>query len=593
MPVDNFILKSLPEEPGIYKFFNSDGKIIYVGKAKNIRKRVNSYFTSKKGKDRKTLRLVRQIEKIAFSVVLRETDALLLENNLIKQHQPKYNVLLKDGKTYPYIVITKERFPRIHHTRKKIPDYGEYFGPYPSVRVQKEVVDLLQKLFKFRTCKYNLSEENIAKGKFKICLEYHIGNCFGPCEGLYSEDDYKADIQMAKNVLKGKIGIVKNHFREKIKRLADSLEFEKAQAVKERLEYLERYHSKSLVSNIADIDIHVFSILHGIRKTFGNYLYLHEGTVIQTRNVELKNPLELDDADLLKEFIRQISYDSEQNIQKIITNVNTEENFEHGIEVLHPQAGDKKKILDLSLRNVMEYKSSIEQVDIPDPNLRKLETLKEELNLKDLPDHIECFDNSNIQGSNPVASMVCFKNGKPSKKDYRHFNIKTVSGPNDFDSMKEIVGRRYGRLLRENESFPKLIVIDGGKGQLNAANEALKELNLQIPIIGIAKKLEELYKPGDSFPLMVSKKSEGLKLIQHLRNEAHRFAITHHRNQRSKAASRSSLDAIPGIGPRTRDILLRRFKSIKGIKEADLSDLEAELGKNRAKKIFDAIKKAG
>jgi excinuclease ABC subunit C len=381
VPVDNTILKSLPEEPGIYKFYNADGQIIYVGKAKSIRKRVNSYFTSKKGKDRKTLRLVRQIDRIEFSVVLRESDALLLENNLIKEHQPKYNVLLKDGKTYPYIVITKERFPRIHHTRKKYPGYGEYFGPYPSVRVQKEVVDLLQKLFKFRTCKYNLSEENIAKGKFKICLEYHIGNCFGPCEGLYSEDDYNADIQMARNVLKGKIRTVKRHFEDKIQKLAENLEFEKAQNMKERLHYLERYHSKSLVSNIADIDIHVFTILHGIKKTFGNYIYLHEGTVIQTRNVELKNPLELEDSDLLKEFIRLIGYETEQDIRKIITNVETDSELGTSIDVIHPQAGDKKKILDLSIKNAVEFKSSIEQVDIPDPNLRKLETLKEELNL--------------------------------------------------------------------------------------------------------------------------------------------------------------------------------------------------------------------
>lgn len=594
MAVDNTILKSLPDEPGIYKFFGENNDIIYVGKAKNIKKRVNSYFTSLQGKDRKTKRLVKQIDKIEFSVVSRETDALLLENNLIKEYQPKYNVLLKDGKTYPYIVITKERFPRIHHTRNKNSNYGEYFGPYPSVRVQKEVVDLLQKLFKFRTCKLNLTEKNISQGKFKICLEYHIGNCFGPCEDLYSEENYNSDIQMARNVLKGKIKLVKDHFKQKIQNFSDQLEFEKAQKFQERLDYLERYHSKSMVSNISDIEIHVFTIVHGLKKTFGNYIHLHEGAIIKTRNVELKNPLELNDHDLLEVFINEIissQTDSEDNIESIISNISDQEQI-NGILITRPKAGDKKRILDLSIKNAFQYKSSIEQVDMPDPNLRKLATLKEELNLNKTPFHIECFDNSNFQGSNPVASMVCFKNGKPAKKEYRHYNIKTVEGPNDFDSMKEIVRRRYSRLLKEKAPLPDLIVIDGGKGQLSAAYAELLNLQLDIPIIGIAKKLEELYKPGDPYPLMVSKKSEGLKLIQHLRNEAHRFAIRHHRDQRSKRVSKSTLDDVEGIGTKTKHVLLKEFKSVKKVKEASKEDLIKLFGQNRGLKIYEDIKKA-
>ncbi len=594
MAIDNLILKSLPNEPGIYKFFDESNQIIYVGKAKNIRKRVYSYFTSQKGKDRKTKRLVNQIKSVEFSVVSTESDAFLLENNLIKEHKPKYNVLLKDGKTYPYIVITKERFPRIHHTRNRNLNYGEYFGPYPSVRVQKAVVELLQKLFKFRTCKLKLSETNISQGKFKVCLEYHISNCFGPCEDLYSESDYNADIQMARNVLKGKIKLVKDHFKRKIQNYSDELEFEKAQKFQERLNDLESYHSKSMVSNISDIEIHAFTIVHGIKKTFGNYIHLHEGAIIKTRNVELKNPLELDDQALIEVFLNEVistKNEHEESIESIITNIENIGDI-NGIQVIQPKTGDKKGILNLSIKNALEYKSSIEQVDIPDPNLRKLETLREELHLGKIPYHIECFDNSNFQGSNPVASMVCFKNGKPAKKEYRHYNIKTVEGPNDFDSMKEIVQRRYSRLINEKLQLPDLVVIDGGKGQLSSAYQALKQLNLEIPVIGIAKKLEELYKPGDPYPLMVSKKSEGLKLIQHLRNEAHRFAITHHRNQRSKRVSKSILDEIEGIGPKTKDILLKELKSVKRIKEASESEIIQLLGKSKGAKIYQGIKKA-
>lgn len=590
--IEDSLLKSLPEEPGIYKFYNEEKSIIYVGKAKNLKKRVNSYFGSNKNKDRKTRRLVSQIEDVQFSVVLRESEALLLENNLIKQHQPKYNVLLKDGKTYPYIVITKERFPRIFHTRRKDDKRGEYFGPYPSVRIQKEVIELLQKLFKFRTCKLSLSKKNIEAGKFKVCLEYHLGNCFGPCEELYDEESYMQDVDLARKVLKGQIKIVKEHFLKKIEKYAESLEFEKAQRFKTALEALEKYHSKSLVANVHNREIHVLSITHGLRKIFGNYIYLHEGAIIKTRNVELKNPLELSDQELFKIFLNDVQNDSEVEINEVISNISLEsEKLE--IAIKNPKSGELKRILDLSLKNAIEYKNSIEQVDMPDPNLRKLETLKEELNLDVLPDHIECFDNSNIQGHNPVASMVCFKNGKPSKKDYRHFNIKTVIGPNDFDSMHEIVNRRYKRLKEENASFPKLIIIDGGKGQLSSAYAALNELDLEIPIIGIAKRLEEVYKPGDSFPLMISKKSEGLKLIQHLRNEAHRFAITHHRNQRSKTSAKSELDTIKGIGPKTKSDLLKRFKSWKKIKESSEAELIDLIGQAKASIILEHIKKAG
>ena len=452
---------------------------------------------------------------------------------------------------------------------------------------------MLHTLFKLRTCKLNLSKENVSKGKFKICLEYHIGNCLGPCEDLYNEQDYTDDIEMAHNILKGKIRSVKEYFLKKIEYFAQNLDYETAHKFKIKLEYLEKYHSKSLVSNVTETDLHVFSILHGLKKTFGNYIFLYEGTIIKTRNVELKNPLGLDDNDLLEVFVYDMQSQLDSPIKQILTNIDNSKGLLKSIQIITPKAGTKKRILDLSIKNVLEYKSSIEQVDIPDPGLRKLETLKEELHLDKVPLHIECFDNSNLQGTNAVASMVCFKNGKPSKKDYRHFNIKTVEGPNDFDSMREIVFRRYSRLKKEDLKMPDLIIVDGGKGQLSSAHEELVKLDLNIPIIGIAKKLEELYKPGDPFPLLVSKKSEGLKLIQHLRNEAHRFAINHHRDQRSKGAIKSFLDDIDGIGPKTKDLLLKHFKSIKNIKASNMEDIISLLGKTKGKKIYQGIKKAG
>ncbi|MEQ8469984.1 MAG: excinuclease ABC subunit UvrC [Marinoscillum sp.] len=574
---------SLPSDPGVYKFYDKDNTIVYVGKAKNLSKRVASYFTKASGSNRKTVRLVREIANIEIVIVNSEFDALLLENSLIKENQPKYNILLKDDKSFPSICVTNERFPRLFSTRRIIPSQGTYFGPYTSVKAMNGVLDLLRKLYTIRTCNLNLSKKNIEAGKFKVCLEYHIGNCLGPCENLQTEEDYMEDIESAKHILKGSLSVVKTNYKQLMQEAASALKFEAAQQYKDKLELLDRFQSKSLIVNPKIDNIDVFGVLKDQDKYFINYMKIEHGAIRISETVESKLSLEDEPEDELLQLILfnlRNKYDSTS--EEVITNKIISE--WEGLSIIHPKIGDKKKLLDLSLKNSTFFRSERlrkkEENLATSSNQKVLEQLQQDLSLKDLPEHIECFDNSNIQGTNPVSSMVCFKNAKPSKKDYRKYNIKTVIGPDDFASMREVVWRRYNHLKEENLPYPNLIIIDGGKGQLSAACEALKKLELygQIPIIGIAKRLEEIYYPEDEIPIHISKKSTSLKLMQHLRDEAHRFAINFHRQKRSKAAIKSSLDDIKGIGSSTKEILLNEFKSIKRIQEASEEQLTKLIG---------------
>ena len=579
----------LPSEPGVYKYFNAENKLIYVGKAKNLKKRVYSYFNKQSSHNRKTQRLVREIKSFDFTIVNSEVDALLLENNLIKTHQPKYNILLKDDKTFPYICITNERFPRIISTRNFNKTKGEYFGPYSSVVSLNTVLDLIRKLYTIRTCKLNLSTHNIEKGKFKVCLEYHIGNCKGPCEGLQTIKSYTEDINSAKNILKGSIGEVKQHFKNQMKLASENLQFEDAQKFKEKLELVDKFQGKSTVVNPKLSNLYVFTLVEDDKRAFINYLFIEHGAIVRTKTIEIRKALE-ENADIILQTVAFdiIKEDYIQNVEILSNHQFTIGNLESHI----PQIGDKKKLIDLSLKNAFEYKKNkLLSTPVHDKSVLVLDQLKKDLSLNDLPNHIECFDNSNIQGTNPVASMVCFKKGKPSKKDYRHFNIKTVIGPDDFTSMKEVVGRRYKRLIQENQTLPNLIVIDGGKGQLSMAVDALKEVGIygQIPIIGIAKRLEEIYFPNDKYPVHISKKSISLKLLQQLRDEAHRFAITFHRLKRSNNSLNTELNNINGIGDSTITKLLTKFRSIKKIEQQSIHSLSAFIGKDKAEKVFNHL----
>ncbi|MEO9483280.1 MAG: excinuclease ABC subunit UvrC [Ekhidna sp.] len=583
----------LPEKPGIYKFLDGTDKIIYVGKAKSLKKRVSSYFTKTNLDNRKTYRLVSEIRQIEFVIVSSEFDALLLENNLIKENQPRYNILLKDDKSFPSICITNERFPRIYSTRRVDHSKGEYFGPYTSVKAMNGVLDLIRKLHKIRTCKFNLSEENIKKKKFKVCLEYHIGNCLGPCEGLQSEQDYQKDIDEAHKILKGKLGVVSRSYREKMQKAAEALQYEIAQSYKERLERLEMFQSRSLIVNqkITNTDVFTMTLSENEKSIFINYMRIENGAIINSETLEVQKKIEEDNSEVFRFAIFDLRKKYGSSNPFILTNEEIEP-WEN-VEIITPKIGDKKKLIELSYRNALYFKKEKFSHKSVKPNESILKKLQEDLKLTDLPEHIECFDNSNIQGTNPVASMVCFKNGKPSKSNYRKFNIKTVVGPDDFASMKEVVGRRYAHLKKEKLPYPHLIVIDGGKGQLSSACEALKELDIygKIPIIGIAKRLEEIYFPGDNIPIYISKKSPSLKLIQQLRDEAHRFAITFHRQKRSKASIESGLDNINGIGENTREKLMREFGSIKRLKESSDKDLINLVGQSKAERIIEAIKK--
>jgi len=573
----------LPEKPGIYKFLNKHQDIIYVGKAKSLKKRVASYFTKANLDNRKTYKLVSEIRQIEFVIVSSEFDALLLENNLIKEHQPRYNILLKDDKSFPSVCITREPFPRIYATRRIDHKLGDYFGPYTSVKAMNSVLDLIRKLYKIRTCKYNLSKSNIAKNKFKVCLEYHIGNCLGPCEGLQKEDDYLEDIENVRQILKGKFRIVSKLYKEKMSEAAANLNFELAHSFKEKLVLLEKFQIKSLIVNQKITDTDVFTIVAGDNEViFINYMKIENGAIVNSETIEVKKKIEEENQDIFRYSIFDLrkKYNSEN--PSILTNIEIEP--WEGVESVVPKIGDKKKLIDLSYKNALFYKKEKLSRNSTHSNNAVLQQLMTDLRLKDLPNHIECFDNSNIQGTNPVASMVYFRNGKPSKSNYRKYNIKTVVGPDDFASMKEVVGRRYSYLKKKGLELPDLIVIDGGKGQLNAACNALRELHLygDIPIVGIAKRLEEIYYPEDQVPIHISKKSSSLKLLQRIRDEAHRFAITFHRQKRGKQSVKSSLDSIKGIGASTRDKLLSEYGSTKRIQYANKEDLDNLIGSSKA-----------
>lgn len=584
-------IRELPDKPGIYKYFTIDQELIYVGKAKNIKKRVSSYFNKQTGQDKKTQKLVSQIHRIEFTIVNTEFDAYLLENNLIKEHQPKYNILLRDDKTYPYLYISNERFPKLIATRKLEKKLGTFYGPYTSVKAMNTVMDLAKKLFTIRTCNYNLSQDNIDNGKYKICLEYHIGNCRGPCENLIAEEEYNRNIDHIHHILKGNLGIVRGFFKDQMNKFAENLEFEKAQITKEKIEVLEKFQAGSVIVNPKLTELEVLTLASHENIAVVNYLYVTNGLIVRTKTLEVKKKLQETDSEIILSAIAAIRNEWDISTTEIITNITIDEPIE-GINILTPKIGDKKKLIELSYKNTLfELKRIItrnteKQVSKDRPIL----TLQKDLQLTEAPARIECFDNSNIQGTNPVAAMVCFINGKPAKKEYRHFNIKTVEGPDDFASMREIVFRRYNRQLDEKNPLPNLIVIDGGKGQLGAAIESLKLLKLygQIPIIGIAKRLEEIYFPGDQYPLYLDKKSTSLKLLQFIRDEAHRFAITFHRNKRSQNALNSSLSEIPGIGEKTFQKLIQELKTVKRIKEATEEELAKIVGKAKAKQIIES-----
>ncbi|CDT24325.1 UvrABC system protein C [Sphingobacterium sp. PM2-P1-29] len=573
-------LKRIPHKPGVYQYFDKQDILIYIGKAKDLRNRVGSYFVNETQHNGKTRVLVRQINRIAFTIVDTEIDAWLLENSLIKKHKPKYNVLLKDDKTYPWIVIKNERFPRVFWTRKHIKDGSRYYGPYASISMMHIVLDVIRDLFPLRTCNLALTQENIARGKFKICLEYQIGNCKGPCEGYQSEEDYDQNLSDIKDILNGKISVVTNRIKEQMQTAVSEMNFEKAHAYKMKLDKLDFYQSKSTVVNSSITNVDVFSIASDESYAFVNYLKVMNGVIIQTQTVEMKRRLDETEQELLALAIPEIRDRFKSLSREIIVPFELDIQENDQIKFTVPKLGEKRKLLDLSLKNVAFFKKErllhYEKLN-PDVRVDRILTqMKKDLRLNVLPQHIECFDNSNIQGSYPVSAIVVFKDAKPSKKDYRHFNVKTVVGPNDFATMEEAVYRRYKRVLDEGTGLPQLIIIDGGKGQLSAAMKSLKLLGIekQVTVIGIAKRLEELYYPGDQYPLYLDKKSETLKIIQHLRDEAHRFGITFHRNQRSRKTFVSELEDIPGIGKTTVEKLLTTFKSVKKIKEAPEEELK-------------------
>ena len=579
---------TLPNKPGVYQYYDKDGKLLYVGKAKNLKKRVSSYFTKKHDNGRTRL-LVKKIHAIKHIVVVTETDALLLENNLIKKYQPRYNVMLKDDKTYPWICIKKERFPRVFSTRKIIKDGSEYFGPYTSMKTVHTLLELITGLYPLRNCTYDLSEKNIKAQKYKLCLEYHLGNCFAPCEDKYTEIEYQESIVAIRNILKGNFKESLRTFKEKMKDLAVKLQFEDAYRIKEKIDVLENYQSKSTVVNPKINNVDVFSLISDETYAYVNYLQISFGAIVRSHTLEIKKKMEEKDEDLLQLAIVELRQRFQSQCKEIYVPFYV--NVGEEVKVNVPKTGDKKQILELSFRNAKYYRMErFKQVRILDPNRhenRIMAQMKKDLRLNEEPRHIECFDNSNIQGTNPVAACVVFRNGKPSKKEYRKFNIKTVKGPDDFASMEEVVFRRYKRMLDEKQPLPQLIIIDGGKGQLSSSLKSLDKLQLRgkIAIIGIAKRLEELFYPEDPIPLYLDKKSETLKVIQQLRNEAHRFGIEFHRNKRSKEALNTALETIPGIGEKTVIELLKHFKSTKRITQASFDEISKVVGPSKAKKI--------
>ena len=589
-PTIDIQLQTLPNTPGVYQFFDASGVVIYVGKAKNLKNRVRSYF-NKVHDYGKTNVLVKKIVEIKHIVVETETDALLLENNLIKKYQPRYNVLLKDDKSYPWICIKNERFPRVFQTRRMIKDGSEYFGPYTSIKTVYTLLGLIKGLFPLRTCKYNLSQEKIASHKYKVCLEYHLGNCKGACEAKEHEASYQENIITIREILKGNFKNSIAVFKNQMKSHADNLEFEAAQSLKEKLKILENYQSKSTIVNPKISNVDVFTIVSDESFAYVNFLQLSYGAIIRSHTMELKKKLQESDQALLELAITEIRQRFSLESKELY--VPFEVNLGPDFKITIPKVGDKKQLIDLSIRNAKYHRlDQLKQVKITDPERhegRIMAQMKSDLRLSEAPTHIECFDNSNIQGTHPVAACVVFKNGKPSKKEYRHFNIKTVEGPDDFASMTEVVYRRYKRLLDEKQTLPQLIIIDGGKGQLSASLKSLDALNLRgkIAIIGIAKRLEELFYPDDPIPLYLDKKSETLKIIQQLRNEAHRFGIEHHRNKRSKTALNSELESIVGVGEKTILELLKKFKSAQRVSFAALDELEQVVGVSKALIIYN------
>ncbi|MEM9052155.1 MAG: excinuclease ABC subunit UvrC, partial [Bacteroidota bacterium] len=584
------------KKPGVYQFKDREGTIIYVGKAKSLRNRVNSYFMKHGGHSGRTRLMVKKIKDFSFIVVESELDALLLENNLIKKYNPRYNVALKDDKTFPWLCIKNERFPSIFPTRTKINDGSEYFGPYASVKTMKTLLKLIRRIYKIRTCRYDLSESNIANGKFKVCLEYHLGNCLGPCEGRQTEKDYMAQIEDIREIIKGNVSSVISHLEKRMEFYSEKLEFELAQDTKDKIDQLNTYKSKSTIVNPAVGNVDVFGLVTDLHNGYVNYMKVVTGSIVQSHTITFKKRLEESNEELITQAIAEIKTEYDTLSKDLILPVSPNIDLsDHRITI--PQRGDKKKLLELSERNAKYYMMDRhKQTKFADPEKhteRIMEQMRKDLRLSEAPIHLECFDNSNFHGTNAVAACVVFRNGKPSKKEYRHFNIKTVEGPDDFASMKEVVHRRYKRMLDEGEELPQLIIVDGGKGQLSSALESLDALGIRgkVAIVGIAKRLEEVFYPGDTAPLYIDKASETLKVLQHARNEAHRFGITHHRNKRSKSAIQTELTAIPGIGEATALQLLKRFTSVKRIKESKLEDIAAEIGPSKAKVVrtwFDA-----
>ncbi len=590
------IAGTIPLLPGVYKYYNAANELIYVGKAKQLRKRISSYF-SKTFTNYKTAELVNRIKKIEFTIVNSEQDAFLLENSLIKEYQPLFNINLKDDKSYPFIIVKNEAFPRVFFTRKKVKDGSQYFGPYTSVAKVRDLLEFIKQNIPLRTCKLNLTENNISKKKFKVCLEYHLGNCKGPCEGLQSPEDYEAGIERLKNLLKGNMAPVMQDLKKQVKLHAEKMEFEKAAFYQNKIEQLQNYQAKSTVVNTKTGTVDVYSILEEGDTAYVNYLAVDNGTIIQTKTITLEKKLEESREEVLAFAVAQLRQTFNSEAKEIIVPFQIE--YPEGdVTIVVPKSGDKKKLLELSEKNVNFFKEELHS-----KKLLKLEDktesektavllqLQTDLQLPLFPDHIECFDNSNLHGTNAVAAMVCFKNGQPSKADYRHFNIKTVTGINDFASMAEVVKRRYKRLLDESKPLPQLIIIDGGKGQLSAALESISELGLtgRTTLIGLAKNQEELFFAGDSASVQLPWNSESLKLIRRIRDEVHRFGISFHRNKRSKAAIQNELESIHGIGQQTADLLLKQFKSVKKIREIPLSELEQVIGKSKAKIVYEAL----
>ena len=588
---------TLPNLPGIYKYYDVSNQLLYVGKAKTIRKRVSSYF-NKTLSSYKTYELVKRINKIEFTIVNSEQDAFLLENSLIKQFQPIFNINLKDDKTYPYIVIKNEPFPRVFLTRQKIEDGSQYFGPYTSVGKVRELLNFIKQTIQLRTCPLNLTEKNISKGKFKVCLEYHLGNCKGPCEGKQSETDYNQNIQQVKNLLRGNLSPVIQHFKNEMKECAASMEFEKAELIRKKISFLENYQSRSIIVNTTLDDVDVFTMLKNNDTAYINYLMVQNGSIIQTKTIEVETHLDETVEETLAFTIGQLRTTFNSDAKEIIVPF-TIDYDEPGVTITIPKGGDKKKLLELSEKNVQYFIDNLktkERLQLGVKNADKYNILlqtKEDLQLSAVPVHIECFDNSNFQGSFPVSAMVCFKNGEPSKKDYRHFNVKTVEGINDFATMKEAVYRRYKRLNEEGESLPQLVIIDGGKGQLSAANKAVEELELQgkMTLIGLAKNEEEIFFVGDQQSLKLSYDSESHKLIRRIRDEVHRFGINFHRQKRSKGTFKNSLQDIKGIGSTTANILLKTFRSVNNIKQQPEEELAKVVGTSKARIVKNYFNK--